>query len=127
MAVEIRPVKRRCFLKLKAQNMQFSWWLDSDGEVWQMTMSRYLIRRIEETPNITVTFHILNDCRARWHRTTLGRVTWRNGQSGESIETEHCSSICNDGELIPNTTWLEGCVVLDAKGFIKTGFDLSRG
>ncbi len=26
---------------------------------------------------------------------------------------------------VPNTTWLEGCVLLDAKGFIKTGFDLS--
>lgn len=25
---------------------------------------------------------------------------------------------------VPNTTWLEGCVVLDAKGFIKTGFAL---
>jgi thioredoxin reductase (NADPH) len=25
----------------------------------------------------------------------------------------------------PNTKWLEGCVVLDEKGFIKTGADLS--
>jgi len=25
----------------------------------------------------------------------------------------------------PNTRWLNGCVVLDAKGFIKTGADLS--
>jgi thioredoxin reductase (NADPH) len=25
----------------------------------------------------------------------------------------------------PNTGWLEGCVVLDDKGFIKTGTDLS--
>jgi thioredoxin reductase (NADPH) len=25
----------------------------------------------------------------------------------------------------PNTGWLDGCVVLDAKGFIKTGADLS--
>jgi thioredoxin reductase (NADPH) len=26
----------------------------------------------------------------------------------------------------PNTTWLDGCVALDSKGFIKTGTDLSE-
>jgi thioredoxin reductase (NADPH) len=26
----------------------------------------------------------------------------------------------------PNTAWLEGCVVLDEKGFVSTGSDLSR-
>ena len=26
---------------------------------------------------------------------------------------------------VPTTAWLEGCVALDAKGFIKTGPDLS--
>jgi thioredoxin reductase (NADPH) len=26
---------------------------------------------------------------------------------------------------VPNTAWLDGCVALDAKGFIKTGPDLS--
>ncbi len=26
----------------------------------------------------------------------------------------------------PSTSWLEGCVALDAKGFIKTGPDLSK-
>jgi thioredoxin reductase (NADPH) len=25
----------------------------------------------------------------------------------------------------PNTSWLDGCVALDDKGFIKTGIDLS--
>ena len=28
---------------------------------------------------------------------------------------------------VPNTAWLGGCVALDAKGFIKTGSDLSAG
>ena len=27
---------------------------------------------------------------------------------------------------MPNTGWLDGCVALDAKGFIKTGPDLSQ-
>ena len=26
---------------------------------------------------------------------------------------------------VPNTQWLDGCVTMDAKGFIKTGPDLS--
>jgi thioredoxin reductase (NADPH) len=26
---------------------------------------------------------------------------------------------------VPNTRWLDGCVVLDEKGFVKTGPDLS--
>src|SRR5215475_3730780 len=26
---------------------------------------------------------------------------------------------------IPNTSWLDGCIVLDDKGFVKTGADLS--
>ncbi len=27
---------------------------------------------------------------------------------------------------VPNTHWLDGCVVLDDRGFIKTGSDLSQ-
>jgi thioredoxin reductase (NADPH) len=27
---------------------------------------------------------------------------------------------------VPNTRWLDGCLVLDEKGFVKTGPDLSR-
>ncbi|MFY9868457.1 MAG: hypothetical protein WAK17_01955, partial [Candidatus Nitrosopolaris sp.] len=26
----------------------------------------------------------------------------------------------------PNTSWLDGCIALDSKGFIKTGTDLSQ-
>ena len=28
---------------------------------------------------------------------------------------------------VPNSQWLDGCVTMDAKGFIKTGPDLARG
>ena len=86
------------------------------------TMSRYLIRRIEETPNITVLPH--TEIVALDGTEHLGRVSWRNGQSGETIEKSIAHLFVMTG-AIPNTTWLEGCVVLDAKGFIKTGFDLS--
>ena len=86
------------------------------------TMSRYLIRRIEETPNITVLPH--TEIVALDGAEHLGRVSWRKGQSGETIEKSIAHLFVMTGAT-PNTTWLEGCVVLDAKGFIKTGFDLS--
>src|SRR5882762_8959392 len=86
------------------------------------TMSRYLIRRIEETPNITVLPH--TEIVALDGAEHLGRVSWRNGQSGKTIEKSIAHLFVMTG-AIPNTTWLEGCVVLDAQGFIKTGFDLS--
>lgn len=86
------------------------------------TMSRYLIRRIEETPKITVLPH--TEIVALDGSEHLGRVSWRNRQSGKTIEKSIAHLFVMTG-AIPNTTWLEGCVVLDAKGFIKTGFDLS--
>jgi thioredoxin reductase (NADPH) len=86
------------------------------------TMPRYLIRRIEETPNITVLPH--TEIVALDGAEHLGRVSWRNGQSGKTIEKSVAHLFVMTG-AIPNTTWLEGCVVLDAQGFIKTGFDLS--
>lgn len=86
------------------------------------SMSRYLIRRIEENPNIVL----------RTHTEILGlegsdhveRVRWRNTATG-SIETSNISHIFVMTGAIPNTDWLDGCVARDAKGFIKTGPDLS--
>jgi thioredoxin reductase (NADPH) len=86
------------------------------------TMSRYLIRRIEETPNITVLPH--TEIVALDGTEHLGRVSWRNAQNGKTIEKSIAHLFVMTG-AVPNTTWLEGCVVSDAKGFIKTGFDLS--
>ena len=68
---------------LKAQSSMFSVVVRSDGLA--DTMSRYLIRRIEETPNITVLPHTWKLSRSMAPN-TLGVVTWRNGQSGETIE-----------------------------------------
>ena len=85
-------------------------------------MSRYLIRRIEETPNITVLPH--TEIVALDGSQHLGRVSWRNEQSGTTMERNIAHLFVMTG-AVPNTTWLEGCVLLDAKGFIKTGFDLS--
>ena len=86
------------------------------------SMSRYLIRRIEETPNITLLPNTeITGLAGAEH---LERVTWRNKQSGETQQKDIAHVFVMTG-AVPSTEWLDGCVVLDAKGFIKTGADLS--
>ena len=86
------------------------------------TMSRYLIRRIEETPAITLLPH--TEIIALEGRDHLERLTWRNNQTGETEERDIPHVFVMTG-AIPNTEWLDRCVSLDTKGFVKTGPDLS--
>jgi thioredoxin reductase (NADPH) len=87
------------------------------------SMSRYLIRRIEESPAITL--------RTRTEITALDgddhleRVCWRDGQSG-SVEPHPIRHVFLMTGGVPNAVWLRGCVALDAHGFVKTGPDLSQ-
>src|SRR6202166_135577 len=86
------------------------------------SMSRYLIRRIDETPAIELrTYTEIVALRGDDH---LESVTWHDSQTGASEEhaIKHVF-VMTGGD--PNTRWLDGCVVLDEKGFIKTGPDLS--
>ena len=86
------------------------------------SMSRYLIRRIEESPNIIVKPHTEIISLEGNHQ--LDSVRWRNNQSGET-EKRNIKHIFIMTGADPNTGWLDGCLVLDAKGFINTGPDLS--
>ena len=86
------------------------------------SMSRYLIRRIDETPAIELRTHTeIVALRGDDH---LESVTWQNKQTGASEEHAIGHVFLMTGGA-PNTRWLDGCVVLDEKGFIKTGPDLS--
>ncbi len=86
------------------------------------TMSRYLIRRIEETPNITLRPHA--EIVALDGRGHLECVCWRNNQTGQ-IEVRDIRHVFLMMGATPNTRWLNGCVALDGKGFIKTGQTLT--
>jgi len=86
------------------------------------SMSRYLIRRIEETPAIVVRPH--TEITALEGGDHLERVRWRDHQTGTS-ETHAIRHVFAMTGAVPNTRWLEGCVALDTQGFIKTGPDLS--
>jgi thioredoxin reductase (NADPH) len=86
------------------------------------TMSRYLVRRIEENPAIvlrTRTQIVALDGNGR-----LERTGWRNDQTGE-IESHDIGHVFMMTGAVPNTAWLDGCIALDEQGFVKTGADLA--
>ncbi|MGZ3428994.1 MAG: FAD-dependent oxidoreductase [Polyangia bacterium] len=86
------------------------------------TMSRYLVRRIEETPNITLLPH--TEIEALEGDDRLERVRWRTrGGDAEVRPIQHVFMMTGAS---PNTAWLRGCVALDDKGFVLTGQDLGR-
>jgi thioredoxin reductase (NADPH) len=86
------------------------------------TMSKYLIRRIEETANIT--FLAQTEIVQLEGGDHLEFVTWRNHRTGQTERRSIAHVFLMTG-ADPNTAWLEDCVALDDKGFIKTGPDLS--
>jgi thioredoxin reductase (NADPH) len=92
------------------------------GDGLEDSMSRYLIRRIEESPVIAFRPH--TEIQALDGVDHLENVTWRNNKSSE-VETHRIRHLFTMAGAIPNTSWLKGCVAMDAKGFIKTGPDLS--
>jgi thioredoxin reductase (NADPH) len=85
------------------------------------SMSRYLIRRIEEAPNITV--HANTEVRGLAGKGRLEKVTWRTGPDGRP-ETHAIGHVFLMTGAVANTGWLQGCVALDEKGFVRTGPDL---
>jgi thioredoxin reductase (NADPH) len=94
------------------------------GPCLAKTMSRYLISRIEASPQITL---------MAWTRiealegdTHLKRVILHNTKTGagETREIQHVFMMTGAD---PNTEWLRGSLALDAKGFIKTGAEVQDG
>jgi thioredoxin reductase (NADPH) len=85
------------------------------------TMSRYLIVRIEACEEITLESSTeIEELEGDAH---LERVHWRNVKTKktEIHEIRHLFVMTGAN---PNTAWLQGCLSLDTKQFIKTGADL---
>lgn len=89
------------------------------GEGLADSMSRYLIRRIEENPGITL--HTRTQLTALEGNGRLERIGWR--RAGQ-VETRDIRQVFLMTGAVPNTGWLNGCVSLDEKGFVRTGADL---
>jgi thioredoxin reductase (NADPH) len=86
------------------------------------SMSRYLVRRLEESPSVELRTE--TEIVALEGAGHLERVSFRDNRTG-SVETHDIKHVFLMMGAVPNTGWLDGCVALDAKGFIKTGADLS--
>jgi thioredoxin reductase (NADPH) len=86
-------------------------------------MSRYLIRRIEESPNIELRAN--TDVVGLSGSDHLEAMEWRNNKTGK-VERYEIGALFSMTGAVPNSAWLEGCLTLDGAGFIKTGFDLSK-
>jgi thioredoxin reductase (NADPH) len=85
------------------------------------SMSRYLIRRIEDSPRIVL--HRRTELTALEGSDHLEQIRWRDAQTGQESERQIQHVFLMTG-AVPNTKWLEGCVPLDQRGFVRTGVDL---
>ena len=86
------------------------------------TMSRYLISRIEAHPKIEL--HTRTEIVGLEGNGHLEQIAWRASRSGPA-QKQKIRHVFTMTGAEPSTKWLAGCLALDAKGFIKTGPDLS--
>jgi thioredoxin reductase (NADPH) len=92
------------------------------GESLAASMSNYLIRRIEESPNVTL--HTGSEIVELCGSERLESVVWRDATGTSTLPIRHVFSMTG---AKPNTEWLQGCLELDEKGFILTGYKASEG
>jgi thioredoxin reductase (NADPH) len=85
------------------------------------SMSQYLIRRIENSPSIIL--RLQTEIAAVEGKDHLEVVYFRDSQTGQTEKHDIRHIFVMTG-ADPNTRWLDGCIALDDKGFIKTGPDL---
>jgi thioredoxin reductase (NADPH) len=85
------------------------------------SMSNYLIRRIDENEHISL--HSFTELTALQGAEHLEQITWR--RRGGSTETHGIKHVFMMTGAVPHTRWLDGCVVLDETGFVKTGSALT--
>lgn len=109
-AVFLAQTARRVHLLVRSRDLSAS-------------MSRYLSRRIEETPAIRI--HSRTELVGLDGRGHLERVRWRDGEGAVSAHEVRHVFVMTGAEA--NSRWLDGCLALDEKGFIKTGPDLTAG
>jgi thioredoxin reductase (NADPH) len=85
------------------------------------SMSRYLIERIEATPNIELVFNTEVVGLEGTADQSLERVRWRSRLSGEESSADVRNLFLFVG-ADPATGWLDGCgVMVDRGGFVVTG------
>jgi thioredoxin reductase (NADPH) len=99
-------------------------WMLVRGEGLAASMSRYLIDRIEAAPNIELLTQTEIVALSGTPQGQLAHVRWRNRQTGAETDKPIRNVFLFVG-ADPETSWLEDCgVMLDSKGFVRTGADI---
>jgi thioredoxin reductase (NADPH) len=86
------------------------------------SMSNYLIRRITDSANITL--HVNTEITSLQGEVQLERVIWET-RPGKTPETHEIGHVFLMTGAVPSTRWLQGCIALNDKGFVRTGPDLA--
>jgi Thioredoxin reductase len=93
------------------------------GESLDESMSRYLIKRIEATPNIKVLKNVEVQCANG--ETSLESVVVKSVKTGET-ETLSMAAMFIFIGVQPHTEWFAGLLERDDAGFVYTGSDLPQ-
>jgi thioredoxin reductase (NADPH) len=101
-------------------------WLLVRGPGLAATMSRYLIDRIADLPNVELVTHAEVSALGG-EGTMLDRITWRDARTGAETVREIGHLFLFIGAQ-PNTDWLATSgLALDRHGFVCTGLDAGPG
>ncbi|HEV2319903.1 MAG TPA: FAD-dependent oxidoreductase [Verrucomicrobiae bacterium] len=88
------------------------------GDELGKSMSYYLVRRIEQTPNIEV--HRNTEVTGLHGDKSLAAVDLTNNKTRET-KTIGCPAVFVFIGAVPHTTWVPHTIRLDDKGFVETG------
>jgi thioredoxin reductase (NADPH) len=92
------------------------------GDDLGKSMSRYLVDRIEHIPNVVMHFSsVVSAVEGNGH---LSGVRLRDEAGGDTSLSTPALFLFIGADA--NTDWLSGCIDLDAKGFVRTGPQLTR-
>jgi thioredoxin reductase (NADPH) len=107
-AVFLASIARKVYLIIRGNDLYAS-------------MSAYLARRIEQTPNIAV---LLNTTvRAMWGGDHLSEIEMVNNETG-AVQTLKTAAVFSFIGAEPRTNWLPPEIEKDAKEFVRTGAEL---
>ena len=88
------------------------------------TMSNYLVQRIGASPRITL--HAHSAVTALEGNRVLERITWQDVRSRAQTTLASSDLFVMIG-AVPNTEWVKNSLVLDDKGFVRTGMASMEG
>jgi thioredoxin reductase (NADPH) len=93
------------------------------GDDLYKNMSSYLVRRIEQTPNIELLCNTtIRQMNGNGHLASVDMVRSKTGEE-RNVETPGVFSFIGAD---PRTSWLPQEIERDGKGFVRTGADLAR-